>query len=462
MLLTEGKERVVLCHGCFDILHAGHLRHFQSAKKYGDKLIVSVTSDRFVNKGPGRPYFSHERRAEMLRAIGIVDEVYISDELAAIGAIRRFKPDFYVKGPDYRDASKDVTGEIVNEQKAVEEYGGRVVFTEDETFSSSTIVNRFFQGWSEDQKATIEKVISHGGMGAIEQALEKVAKLKVLVLGEPILDIYRFVNPEGISSKSPSISARYQYQEEYLGGALAIRNHLEDFVSKCDLPTAVAKGKETPKKIRYISGNQRIFEVTHIDEQAWWDENILGFINDTSKYDMVIIADFGHGLFEGDVLKAIEQLKMTFIALNVQTNSSNYGFNLYHKHKRFDYLCLDTKEARLARSDRYSSPDILAKAVRQKLLADQSLGVTFGPNGSSLFFGYNAYRSPAFADSIVDTVGAGDCFFALSACLLKAGCHPDINLFISNVAAGLKCKIIGNKSAVSKVSLLKACAGILK
>lgn len=448
--------KTVLCHGCFDVLHAGHLAYFKAAKKFGDHLIVSVTTDRFVNKGPGRPYFSHGQRAEMVKALGIVDDVIISDSPTAVQVIEHVKPDFYVKGPDYKDLTKDVTGEIYNEKAAVEKHGGQLVFTEEETFSSSTIINKFFSHWNEEQKTTIENIKALGGMAEVERALSEVAKLAVLVVGEPILDIYRFVNPEGISSKSPTVSARFIREEMYEGGSIAIANHLEDFCSV----SADRSTSGVPVKIRYISGNQRIFEVTHIDE-SFFDfgkERISAELVDSSPYDVIVAADFGHGLFEGHLLDALAGAK-SFIGLNVQTNSSNFGFNVYTKHKRWDYLCLDTREIRLAHNDRSASPLVLGSHVWNQ--HGKPLSITLGPNGSALWTKEGIVNSSAFSDTVVDATGAGDAYFAITTLLIATGCHPELVTFIGNVFAGLKTKIIGNKSSVSKAQLLKAIKGIL-
>jgi cytidyltransferase-like protein len=425
-------------------LHYGHIKHLEEAKKRGDRLIVSVTSDRFVNKGPGRPYFTQDRRSEMLRALTIVDEVFISDERTALGAIRRFRPDFFVKGPDYKDFTKDLTGEIVNEKREVEKYGGKLVFTDDETHSSSSIINRFFSSFSEDQKTQIEKIKSIGGMASIESALNEVAKLKVLVVGEPILDIYRFVHPEGISSKSPTVSCRFEYEEVYQGGSWAIQSHLRDF---CGTVGLTHNGK-IAKKIRYIAGTQRVFEVTEIDDSYKEWQPYRG------DHDVIVAADFGHGMFNGDELEKSN----SFVGLNVQTNSSNFGFNVFHKHKRFDYLCLDTREARLATHDRYSDPITIAKKIKEEI--NKPFGFTVGANGAYLM-DKDTHYSPAFSDVIIDATGAGDAYFAITTVLLASNCHRDIIPFLGNVFAGLKTKIIGNKASVSKSSLLKACKGIL-
>lgn len=454
----------VLCHGVFDVLHAGHLKYFEGAKKYGDRLIVSVTADKFVNKGPGRPYFSERKRIEMLESLKIVDEVVLSDEATAIGVIRRLQPDFYVKGPDYKRIEDDVTGEILNEKAAVESHGGKLVFTDEETYSSGHIINRFFASWSDEQRATIEKIQSLGGITAVEKAIEELAELKVLVVGEPILDVYRFVNPEGISSKSPTVSARFVREEVYQGGSLAIKNHLDGFCKEVRILTS---NRLPCKKIRYISQTQRIFEVTEIDDhpdnfhdQEFFCDKLLEL---SEKADLVVAADFGHGLFEGMVLECMKEIDR-MIALNVQTNSSNFGFNVFTKHSAYDYLCIDTREARLACHERWGSSIDLATRIFDGSMARQGriLSMTLGPLGSVMMGGNNIFRTPAFADSIVDATGAGDAYFAMTSCLLRTGCKPEMIPFIGNVFAGLKTKIIGNKSSVTKAMLLKACEGILK
>ncbi len=487
-------QKIVQCHGVYDVLHAGHLAYFQSAKQFGDILIVSLTSDRYVNKGPGRPYFTGLVRAAMIAALEDVDYVVLSDFATAVPSIDELKPHFYVKGPDYRDKTKDVTGGIYAEEAAAERHGGKLMFTEDETFSSSSLLNRFFINWSEDQQATISKIRELGGEDKIAQVLARVGEQKILVVGEPIVDTYRFCIPENISSKSPSISARLLYEENYAGGSLAIANHLADFGREVHL--LITHGNEpyfremlrekmdervilhhvplanvpTPRKMRYIAVDkaQRIFEITDLRADQWGTQSSEEFtkqlLEASRKVDTTILADFGHGLFEGPMLETTAQIK-SFIALNVQTNSSNYGFNIFRKHKRFNYLSLDTREARIAYSDRYSAPlDIGRRACRDLADIKASVAMTLGQNGSYFFAGSGTteHFSPAFADNVVDATGAGDAFFCLTACLLNAGCEPELIPFIGNVFAGLKTKIIGNKSAVTKMALMKTVAAILK
>jgi len=488
------NKRIVQCHGVFDVLHAGHVSYFHSAKSFGDLLVVTLTADAFVNKGPGRPYFTARVRASVLAALENVDFVAISEYPTAVPSIEALRPHFYVKGPDYRDKTKDVTGGIYSEEAAVERHGGKLVFTEDETHSSSALINQFFINWTEDQQQIIRKVRDLGGLDRVESVLAQLQKQKITVIGEPIVDTYRFCMPENISSKSPSISARFLYEENYAGGSLAMANHLADFSKEVHL--VITHGNElyfqellkdrmdervqtheiplenmpTPRKTRYIAvdKSQRIFEITDLRADQWSAHSPANFARKMLEVgnaaDTVILSDFGHGLFENEVLNAASDLK-SHIALNVQTNSSNYGFNVFRKHKRFHYLSLDTREARIAYHDRSSPPLEMGRRARKDLTQQgASVAMTLGPNGSYFFPAGQPgeYFSPAFADNVVDATGAGDAFFCLTSALLRTDCPHELIPFLGNIFAGLKTKIIGNKAAVTKSQLAKAVAAILK
>ena len=115
IFLKKKKKTIVLCHGVFDLIHIGHLKHFNSAKKFGDKLVVSITPDIYVNKGPGRPIFNQNWRAEFLSNMSTIDYVIINNKPTSINVINKLKPDVYCKGSDYKNHKKDLTGQIKNE-----------------------------------------------------------------------------------------------------------------------------------------------------------------------------------------------------------------------------------------------------------------------------------------------------------------------------------------------------------
>ena len=147
--------KVVLCNGMFDLVHLGHIRYFNQAKKKGDKLIVTFTSDEFSRKGPDRPIFSQDLRAENLAALEIVDHVAMCPFPSALEAINLIKPNFYAKGKEYEIDSDDITGMISKETLAVESYNGKVFFTDDLVFSSSNLLNRNFEVFSPEVKEYI-------------------------------------------------------------------------------------------------------------------------------------------------------------------------------------------------------------------------------------------------------------------------------------------------------------------
>src|SRR5712692_2748901 len=137
------NQTIVHCHGVFDLLHIGHIRHFAHAKRFGDVLVVTVTPDRYVNKGPHRPVFSEDLRAEAIAALHCVDFVAINKWPMAIETIQALRPSIYVKGSEFQNGT-DRTGAIALEEDAITAVGGRIAFTDDLTFSASNLVNRHF------------------------------------------------------------------------------------------------------------------------------------------------------------------------------------------------------------------------------------------------------------------------------------------------------------------------------
>lgn len=145
-------QKIVYCHGVFDLLHIGHIKHLKKAKDLGDILVVSLTADKFVNKGPGKPVFNQSLRSEALAALDCVDYVLINEAPTAVNMIKLLKPDIYCKGKDYKNFKDDITGEIRNEVKSLKRFGGKIVFTEEITFSSSRLINRTTDFYSDNKK----------------------------------------------------------------------------------------------------------------------------------------------------------------------------------------------------------------------------------------------------------------------------------------------------------------------
>jgi rfaE bifunctional protein nucleotidyltransferase chain/domain len=138
--LREQDRQIVLCHGCFDFLHFGHLRHFNAARKEGDVLVVTVTPDAYVHKGPGRPFYHIEERIEFLAALDLIDYVCVNPWPTAAETIGTIKPHKFVKGGEYRDGTAQQDARFRQEVAALEKIGAQMVFTDEVTFSSSRIL----------------------------------------------------------------------------------------------------------------------------------------------------------------------------------------------------------------------------------------------------------------------------------------------------------------------------------
>ncbi|MEK4684889.1 adenylyltransferase/cytidyltransferase family protein [Bacillus sp. FSL M8-0256] len=140
----EKKHKIVLCHGCFDLLHIGHLRHLKAARKFGDILIVTITKDEFVNKGKGRPAFTEKYRTEMLASLEIVDYVGINEWPSAVNSLYDIRPDYFVKGSDYRNRGEYTNPNIYKEEEVCANIGTIIKYTDELTSSSTKLINEYF------------------------------------------------------------------------------------------------------------------------------------------------------------------------------------------------------------------------------------------------------------------------------------------------------------------------------
>ena len=226
--LKKSSKKIVHCHGVFDLLHIGHIKYFEEAKSMGDILVVTITPDKFVNKGPGRPAFGEKHRTKAIAALDVVDFVAINKWPTAIETINLLKPDIYVKGPDYKKLNEDVTGNIKLEKDAVESAGGKIAFTSSEIFSSSNLINNYLLD-NDDNNTFIKNLKKDYSYQNIYEYIENLQDLKVLIIGEVIIDEYVFCNSIGKSGKEPVMVSQKIRSEKYAGGVLSVANHISEF-----------------------------------------------------------------------------------------------------------------------------------------------------------------------------------------------------------------------------------------
>ncbi|MBI3955213.1 adenylyltransferase/cytidyltransferase family protein [Candidatus Gottesmanbacteria bacterium] len=490
---SEGKK-IIQCHGVFDLLHPGHIRHFASAKKYGDILIVTITADKFVKKGPGRPIFNENLRAESLAAIEFIDYIVIVFSDSSKDSILKIKPDFYIKGPDYkkRKISPYISQKLLAEEKAVIESGGKLIITEDQVvFSSSKLINEYLEVYPATTKKYLDSLKQKYTKDYLLEKLDLIRKIKVLIIGDAIIDQYNFCAPIGKSSKEPVIVHKFISSESYLGGVLATANHTSSVCNEVGLVTLLGKKKSYEKfirkhlknnisekffyrqdsgtivKSRYIDGviYQKLFQVSFMKDEIISDDlsqKISQYLRaEIKKYDMVIVNDYGHGMLTRRMIQTICR-SAKYLALNVQANSANYGFNVITKYPRADFICIDDQELRLAAQDRHSDLIKLVNKIYKKMKCMDMI-VTKGSQGSiSLGSDKKIIETPALNQKIVDRVGAGDAFFAISAPCAYSGMDKDLVSFMGNVAGGLKVQTIGNSKQIDFTEMIKFITSLLK
>ena len=188
------KKKIILCHGVFDLLHIGHIKHFEEAKKLGDILVVTITPDKYVNKGPSRPVFNSNLRVEALASLESVDYLAVNKWQNAIETIKLIKPDIYCKGPDYKNKEEDLTKKIYEEEKAVKSYGGKIHITSAQKFSSGKLINNHLSNLTYEQKKFIAEIKKEFTFNQIVKHVNDLYDKKTLIIGEAIIDIYQLTH----------------------------------------------------------------------------------------------------------------------------------------------------------------------------------------------------------------------------------------------------------------------------
>lgn len=489
-LRGEGK-RIVLCHGVYDLLHPGHLRHLEAARAEGDVLFVTLTRDEWVGKGPGRPVFNQRLRAETLAALQAVDYVAVNEWKIADETIRRLKPHVYAKGSDYKDREKDVTGGIHKEEAAIEAVGGRIHFTDEITFSSTELLNEHFGVYPDEAQNFLKEFRTRHTLERVGEALEQVKGMKVLVIGDTIVDEYTYCQAMGKSPKETIVSTRYVSEERFAGGILACANHVAGYCRDVDLVTVLGlqepheefirkhlkpnveptffwrEDARTIVKRRFVDPAflTKMFEMSHLTDTPLpkaAEASVADHLTKTlSRYDLVLVADYGHGFLSRALVELLSR-KSKFLAVNTQTNSANVGYNLITKYPRVDYICIDEPEMRLAAADKYGpiEPVVTRVAGQTK---NRRTAVTRGHLGCLMHDqGLGFFEVPVFSTRIVDRVGAGDAFLSITAPLAATGIPAELLGFMGNAAGALKVTIVCNRTAVEPVPLMKFMTALLK
>jgi rfaE bifunctional protein nucleotidyltransferase chain/domain len=483
-------KRVVQCHGVFDLLHIGHVRHFEQARQLGDVLVVTLTPDRFVNKGVGRPAFSETLRAEFLASLGCVDYVAINRWPTAVETIRMLRPAVFAKGSEFRGLT-DTVGHVAREADAVHEAGGEIAFTDDLVYSSSGLINQYLSPYPDGVRDFVTEFAARHTTDDVLAPLRAAEDLRVLVVGEAIIDEYTYCEAIGKSGKEPVLASRFIGVDRFAGGVLACANHLASFVKTVDVLTMLGRdgdeaefvrgilkpnvspillekpGAPTIVKQRFVEKylSQKMFEVYRMDDTPLdpaTDAALCSRLNAIlPEYDLVVVADYGHGMLSANAIEVLGR-QARFLAVNTQSNAGNHGFNMISKYPRADYVCLAQREVALETRNQQLTAEEMAEHVSAKLDCPRVM-ITRGSAGTLYHTAPDRFtRVPALATRIVDRIGAGDAVLCVTALCAAVDAPPDVTAFIGNVVGAEAVAILGNQQSVERIPTIRHVECLLK
>lgn len=324
---ANGKQ-VVHCHGCFDIVHPGHLRYLQFAREQGDLLIVSLTGDSRIKKGPDRPYIPQELRAENLAALEFVDWVTIDSNETAVELLALLKPNVYIKGHEYANATDP---RFQAERNTIEKHGGRVVFhSGDVVFSSTRLIDTL------QSNATLEEVRLRATCGRhdispdrVRDQIAQFSDLRAIVIGEVLQEHYTICDPSGPGRHTATPAYQEIGQRTFWSGATLVADQLSEFGVRTELITAIPETAEQqlrasrpelaltnlahsdlPSCTTVVADDSKLFEITRGSFSPLDSEQLATAIttvrNKLNEVDLVIWCDYGYGLVSPALVEAVQ------------------------------------------------------------------------------------------------------------------------------------------------------------
>lgn len=494
---AEGRS-VVQCHGCFDIVHPGHVKHLQHAAKLGDILLVTITGDREMIKGTGRPLIPQELRADNLAALDCVDWVYIEPRPTAAELLREVQPDLYVKGREY-ETNHDPRFEA--EKKAVEAAGGRVVFSSGDIIFSSTALIASLEHSADPVHAALRRLVQQRDLRPerLDSIINAFRGLSVVVVGQVIIDTYILCDRPDVAGESPVMTLRPIERRSFDGGAAVIARHLAAMGARPILVTGMPRSPEAEavrrrlliegietraietdrplvEKQRFLVGSQKVMKVDLLEPLALDAHQQKRLIDHAehaaSECNAGIVVDFGQGLLSAGLIPTIASAMRPHVDI-LAGDVSGRRSNLLAM-KGMDLLCPSEAEMRDALA---AYDEGLSSVVWRLLDRTQSRAaiVTLGEDGAIAFdrVGQNeggepdlksriaGEHIPALSPYAVDALGAGDSLLSAATLALAAGCDFATAAFLGSIAAAAQVQRVGN-AIISSADLRKGVTQIAR
>jgi rfaE bifunctional protein kinase chain/domain/rfaE bifunctional protein nucleotidyltransferase chain/domain len=465
-------KKVIMCHGTFDLVHPGHIRHLMYAKDHADVLVASLTSDAHINKANFRPFVPQDLRAMNLAALECVDYVIIDDNATPIENLKFIQPDFFAKGYEY--SAEGIHPRTREEMAAIESYGGELLFTPgDLVLSSSAIIE------TTPPNLAMEKLLallhSEGlSFGDVKAALAKLKGVKVHVVGDTIVDSYTYCSLLGGTGKTPTFSVKYEREVDFAGGAAVVAKHLrhagaevvfstvlgddalKDFVLKdleadgIECHAVIDPTRPTTQKNAFVTNGYRLLKVDKLDNRPISEHIVDALKGELARHevDVVVFSDFRHGIFNKVTIPQLTDALPDGVMRVADSQVANRWGNIL-EFQNFDLITPNEREARFALGDQDSTIRPLALDL-YKRAGCKLLILKLGERGMI------TYRAPSyevrafftvdsFAEKVVDAVGAGDALLSYATLSMVATKSNVISSILGALAAAVACEHDGNE-----------------
>jgi rfaE bifunctional protein kinase chain/domain len=476
-------KKVIMCHGTFDVVHPGHVRHLLYAKTKADVLIASLTADEHIKKGNMRPYVPQDLRAMNLAALEMVDFVVVDQDPTPLKNLALIQPDYFAKGYEYTAGL--VHPKTQEEIDVLEGYGGEIIFTPgDIVYSSSALIELSPPSIAVEKLMTL--MDAEGvSFQDLRDTLEKIKGIRVHVVGDTIVDSYTHCSMIGGMTKTPTLSVRFEKKVDYVGGAGVVAKHLcaaganvtfstvlgndafKNFVID-DLSAfgvhclpIIDETRPTTNKNAIVAESYRMLKVDTLDNRSISDKIVARLKKQIGNAEShaVVFSDFRHGIFNRGTIPHLTTSipKGTFRVADSQV-ASRWGNIL--EFQDFDLITPNEREARFALGDQ----DSVVRPLALELLKRAHCGTLILKCGERGIITYRSispsdprafFSIETFANHVVDAVGAGDALLAYSTLSLVVTKNDVIASILGNMAAGVECEHDGNWPVTPELVLKK-------
>ncbi len=470
--LMPRQEKVIMCHGVFDVVHPGHVRHLLYAKSKAPVLIASITADRHITKGTHRPHVPQDLRAVNLAAFEMIDYVLIDANATPIENLKIIQPDYLAKGYEY--SANGPPPATTEEAETVRAYGGDILFTPGDIVYSSTQLLKVTAPSLKLEK--LQVVMERNGVGFddLRRTLDQLAMHSIHVVGDTIVDSYTHCAMIGGQTKTPTMSVLFERKTDFIGGAAIVAKHCRaagaevtfttvlgddeyrNFVvddltrSGVKVNATIDGSRPTVNKNAIVAGGYRLLKIDMLDNNSISDTILETMTHSVREIpaQAVIYSDFRHGIFNRRTIPSfVRSIPEGVYRVADSQVASRWG-NITD-FKGFDLITPNEREARFALGDQDSgirplSSDLYDEAQCRLLilkLGERGVLTCTSADHQSLD---SFFVMDSFVEDLVDPVGAGDALLAYATLAMLASRNETQATILGAIAAACGCEVDGN------------------